>query len=158
MKKHIFGIVLAIVSSLTMVSCGDDENENTLPYRYSRRSYFDDNRGLIIIDESIYVYEIQYDRFSEEITGLVETIYYTTDFCDDDGHTIKKEDFVAGLLEDIDPEDYTISWNGNIATITYSEHIYSRLVNRHTLKTAYYDSDGMWLEFHDFPKNHGQDY
>lgn len=160
MKKNILGILLAIVSSLAMVSCGDDEsaNENAHPHQYSRKSYFDDNRGLIIIDESVFVFEIQYNRFSEEITGFVETVNCNTDFYDEDGFRIKKEDFIAELLEDMNPEDYTISWNGYTATITYSEHIYSRLVNRQTLKTAYYDSDGMWIEFHDFPKGHGQDY
>lgn len=160
MRKQIFGILLAIVSSLAMVSCGDEEsaNENAQPHQYSKKNFNDDNRGLITIDESIFVYEIQYDRLSEEITGFVETVYCFYDFYDKDGLRIKKEDFVAELLEDINPEDYTISWNGSIATITYNEHIYSRLVNRHNLKTAYYDSDSMWLEFHDFPKDHGQDY
>lgn len=149
--------ILAILSIITMMSCGDDENTQR---RYAS-SYYDDNLGLITINEYAFIYDITYDRFSENITGMTETINCSLlNPTDDDGNPISYKTYVELYAEDLEPDDYTISWEGStIAVITYSEQLYSKFENRQTLKMLYYESDGgMWANIHDMYKRNTDDY
>ena len=164
MRKQIFRVLLVTLSILAIISCGDDANENA-QIRYAS-SYIDDNNGLITINEYAFIYDITYDIFSENITGMTETISCTLfNPTDDDGNPINNKIFVEQLFEDFEPDDYTISWKGDLAVITYNEQIFSIFENRQTVKMLYYESrnDGgsMWANIHDLQKrnyNDHQDY